>query len=277
MHEVAILQRVMAKNSLEVILHPEIQEILDNFTAVMKVRVVFFGLSGQVLLRGRGEGNCAYCSRVQQCFGLEKCLSLDHAKMRRARDTGECQVYRCHGGLHEALMPILVAGEHLGYIMFGQFRKKGDLPLLTEKASDARLFRQCPVFSEEGIASFSGLLRLLVDYMLRRELIHADGNLLMPEIRQFIEEHFREDIRTSDVARRLGRSVSSISHFLQKEQGTSFKKLLLERRFRYVEEALRGQSRKSIKQLALEAGFSDASYFSRIYRKYRGKSASGMG
>ena len=44
--------------SLALILHDEVQQLLDNFASVMKVHVVFFGRDGEVLRRGRGEGNC---------------------------------------------------------------------------------------------------------------------------------------------------------------------------------------------------------------------------
>ena len=45
------------KRSLELILHNEVQELLDNFASVMRVHVVFFGRDGEVLRQGRGEGD----------------------------------------------------------------------------------------------------------------------------------------------------------------------------------------------------------------------------
>ena len=65
------------KRSLELILHNEVQELLDNFASVMRVHVVFFGRDGEVLRQGRGECNCRFFQLVQQRFSVEKCLKLD--------------------------------------------------------------------------------------------------------------------------------------------------------------------------------------------------------
>ena len=37
------------QRSLELILHNEVQQLLDNFASVMRVHVVFFGRDGEVL------------------------------------------------------------------------------------------------------------------------------------------------------------------------------------------------------------------------------------
>ena len=116
------------QRSLELILHNEVQQLLDNFAAVMRVHVVFFGRDGEVLRRGRDEGNCRFCQLVQNRFSIGKCLKLDREKQKLARNTGRCQTYICHAGLWEAIMPVMPGGELLGYIVFGQMRSTGTLP-----------------------------------------------------------------------------------------------------------------------------------------------------
>lgn len=261
-------------STLGVVLQPEIQKILDSFAAVLQIHVVFFSASGEILVRGRGEGNCAYCNRVQRCFGLQQCLALDKAKLELARRTGECQVYQCHGGLWEAVMPLLVADRLLGYVMFGQFRQKGDKAYEGASPADVRAFRQCPVFSTDAAKDLSNVLSLLVDYMARHELVRTDSDYFFSEIKQYIDLHYQEDLRLSGVARYLGRSVSFVSHYLQTNHACTFKQLLIERRIRHVEDVMKGSTSRSMKEVCLEAGFNDPAYFSRVYRSHRQKTFS---
>ncbi|MCQ2396615.1 MAG: PocR ligand-binding domain-containing protein [Lentisphaeria bacterium] len=256
-----------SKSSLGIVLLPEIQEILDNFASLLKIRVVFFGTAGEILLRGRGEGNCRYCRFVQEQFGLERCVALDRMKLSQAAEGGESISYQCHGGLCETVMPLRVSDRLLGYVMFGQFRRKGDKPALKGTA-ETRAFRQCPVFTPETMKSLTGMLAMLVDYLVRHELVRRDGDYLLGELKDYIDRHHGEEMRIEDVARYLGRSVSSLSHYLQKN-GCRFRELLIERRIRHVEEGLRNGTSRSIKELALEAGFNDPCYFSRIYQRRR--------
>ncbi len=262
-------------SSLELVLHDEIQELLDNFAILLNTHIAFFNAEGDVLLRGRSEGVSPCCQWIQQRFGVDSCKKLDQKMLRLARVQNCGQTYRCPlSGLWEVLVPIQSGGELLGGIMFGQLRKKGDVCPSHNDRRFLRLFRERPVFSEERIQKLSGLLQLLADTILSRELIRIGRNHLLGEVKKYIDTHYREEIYVSDAARHTRRSVSSLSHSLRNEYGTTFKKLLLERRFQHVENAWKENPHISLKQAIQEAGFNDSNYFSRIYRKHRGRTFS---
>lgn len=264
--------------SLELILHHEVQRLLDNFASVMRVHVVFFGRNGEVLRRGRGEGNCRFCQLVQQRFSVAKCLKLDREKQELARTTGRCQTYLCHAGLLEAIMPVMMpGGELLGYVVFGQIRGSDELPekilKMFPRGTHSELrqsFRELPHFTADSMDNLTGLMKLLVDYIVRSELVTLSGDHLYRAVLRYIEENLTQKIRIAEAARHLGRSVSSLSHFLQ-DHGTSFKKLLIERRLSCAESLLKEHPEMTIAEAADRAGFSDPYYFSRLYRKYRAR------
>ncbi len=265
------------ERSLELILHNEVQQLLDNFASAMRVHVVFFGRNGEVLRRGRGEGNCRFCQLVQQRFSVADCLKLDREKQELARVTGRCQTYLCHAGLWEAIMPVMPGGELLGYVVFGQIRGSDELPEKILKnfprsrhAELRRAFRELPCFSADSMENLTGLMKLLVDYIVRSELVTLGGDYLYRATLRYIEENLTHRIQLADAARHLGRSVSSLSHFLQR-QGTTFKKLLIEKRLTHAEALLKAHPEMTVKEAADRSGFSDAYYFSRIYRKYRSR------
>lgn len=265
--------------SLDLILHDEVQKLLDNFASVMRIHVMFYGPQGQVLRQGRSEGNCRFCQLMQnRFFSLERCLRLDREKQTLSRKTGRCQSYLCHAHLWEAIMPVISEGKVLGYVMFGQFRSTETLPGdLAEKTRSRRelselkkAFRELPYLSAEGMENLTGLMELLVDYIVRRELVTTGGDRLYRSIVRCIEENLTAPLKISTVARKVGRSVSTVSHFLQNHAGTSFKKLLIEKRLAYAEQLLKERGELSIGEVAEMVGIQDRYYFSRLYRKYRG-------
>lgn len=264
--------------SLELILHNEVQRLLDNFASVMRVHVVFFGPHGEVLRQGRGEGNCRFCQLMQKRFSVESCSSLDREKQQCARRTGKCQTYLCHAGLWEAIMPVMPGGELLGFVMFGQFRSSDRISEELLQSFPVRgqrelrkEFRKLPYLSAEGMDNLTGLMKLLVDYIVRSELVTRGGDFLYRATIRYIEDNLTRDVTLTDAARHLGRSVSTLSHFLHENAGTTFKKILIEKRLTHAEQLLKEHPELSIKEAADRSGFSDPYYFSRLYRKYRGR------
>ena len=103
-----------------------------------------------------------------------------------------------------------------------------------------------------------------------RELAVLQSDQLRLDIDRYIERHGREDIKLPDMAKKLGRSVSSISQFLRRNYGTGFKELLIEHRLKLAERHWRSHPEATVAEAAFEAGFQDQFYFSRLFRRRRG-------
>ena len=126
----------MSAVALELFLSDEVQRLLDDFAALLDVRVTFFSLSGEFLRRGKAMRNCEYCRLVQDGLGRrERCVSMDCDKQREAVEMGRIIDYRCHAGLHECLAPVMVRGVAAGMqkdgLTVGGFSRHGehDLPV----------------------------------------------------------------------------------------------------------------------------------------------------
>ena len=68
-------------------------------------------------------------------------------------------------------------------------------------------------------------------------------------------------------------SESSLSHFLKNNYDTSFKQLLIEKRLSHAEKLWKENTSISVAEAAARSGYDDPHYFSRIYRKNRGRTA----
>ncbi|MBO5668718.1 MAG: PocR ligand-binding domain-containing protein [Lentisphaeria bacterium] len=267
----------MSNMPMELFLSDEVQRLLDDFASLLDVRVTFFSLAGEPLRRGKEMHNCTFCSLVHEKLnGYERCVSMDCDKQREAVQSGRIMDYRCHAGLHECLAPVTVRNRVAGFVMFGQFRIEGDpepdwqaIPEPLRK-SMRRAYLELPCFTGEKLQAVLGVLKTLIDYIAVRELAVLQGDRLRNEIDLYIEKHASEDIRLPDMARKLGRSVSTISQFLRNNYQTSFKGLLLDARLKIAEKMWRDDPGATVAEVAFASGFCDQFYFSRVFSRRKG-------
>ncbi len=258
--------------SLELILSDEVRRLLDGFAAVMKIQAVIFSADGKVVKRGGNSDNCAYCRLMQQkYFGVERCRELDAKKRDICAASGRIICYHCHGGLDEMIAPIRILNKVAGFIVLGQFRTSGKLP--PEAANDEealRAFLQLPYFSTSEVSGIEDMLKLLIEYIVSKELVSYAGDMRYQRIISYFEAHLAEKITLDALARHLRISTSGLTHFLQKIHGTTFKQLLLRKRLDKAESLWRSDPEMTINEAAALVGYDDYHYFSRIYRKERG-------
>ncbi|MBN1864822.1 MAG: PocR ligand-binding domain-containing protein [Victivallales bacterium] len=263
--------------SIELILHEDVQNLLDSFAEAIGVRIVLYDSDGHIIRTDRLRDCSDYCRFIQEKLMPGMCQALDSKKQEECLRKKKLVCYRCHAGLTEAVMPVFMEGKLLGYAMIGQFRD--------ELRLSGKILEKCPGKAAATVLSRHyldlpyippgrehGILRMfkvLVEYIAERELMGLSGDWLHDKTRQFLDVRFRQDVRVADLAKFAGRSISSISHLLKERHGKTFKQMLIERRLSHAEELMKTRPELSIGEIAYQSGFVDRFYFSRLYRKYR--------
>ena len=121
------------------------------------------------------------------------------------------------------------------------------------------------VTDEEGLAPWlCDMLEQLID-AIETHRRHANPVLLGGAL-EFIEGHFAEEISREDAARAAGLSPSHFSHLMRAKTGWSFTELLTRLRIDRASHLL-AHTDLGIVQIALECGFGDQSYFTRLFRR----------
>jgi AraC-like DNA-binding protein len=87
---------------------------------------------------------------------------------------------------------------------------------------------------------------------------------------EFIQEHLADDLTREDVARAAGLSPGHFSHLMRAKTGWSFTELLTRLRTDHACHLL-AHTELGLVQIALECGFGDQSYFSRVFRRRTGR------
>lgn len=266
-------------NTLQLILREDIQKIFDNFAATVNKKIVFFSADGEILRSGLNCQNSEFCRIIQQrIFNPGRCRQMDIAKMKESSKSKGLVCYRCHAGIQEAVIPIFVESQLAGFAMVGQFRTSRKISkriqnACPEKAVYNKLeaaFNKLPYYTPGKLRDVLGMLSMLVDYIVAKELVTVQGDRVISRINAFIEANLHRNITLAETARHVEKSCSTISHLFRKKLNKSFKHHLLEKKLQKAEELFRGKPEMSIKEVAEKVGFADQFYFSRLYRKYRG-------
>jgi AraC-like DNA-binding protein len=113
------------------------------------------------------------------------------------------------------------------------------------------------------------------------DLIEPAGHLRQPPTTarmtapavDYIANHLDQDLTRRALAALCHRSISEFSRAFKREQGTTFELFLLEHRIAQARDLL-ADGPATIGQVAYAVGFHDPAYFSRVFRKLVGMTAS---
>lgn len=142
--------------------------------------------------------------------------------------------------------------------------------------SDApELLRAIDTAAPTETMKLCGLLHLVCDRLLKQnEFVPrtAGDHTMFHEAIRYISENFRQDIKLSDVAKKLGYHEKYLSGALHALTNMNFRTLLASYRISCAKELLRAESARSLRisDVALQCGFSSINTFHRAFREITG-------
>lgn len=107
------------------------------------------------------------------------------------------------------------------------------------------------------------------DAEAEKPLRYCSDRALGQEIVAYIREHYSENLTLQVLARNFGMSESYISSLIKKKTGKNFGEHLTETRIRNAQELLR-LTNNSIEEIAMQVGYPDYFYFSKVFKKVTG-------
>ena len=100
-----------------------------------------------------------------------------------------------------------------------------------------------------------------------------EKNHLVELAREYVEEHYYENLMLADVAQKVGISAGYLSTLFQKQLSQGFIDYLNEVRIEYACTYLQQNYLKTY-EIAYKVGFKDEKYFSKVFKKIKGQSPS---
>jgi len=121
-------------------------------------------------------------------------------------------------------------------------------------------FREC----------FGGMIQPLVDsYSTKKEITNFHERLISLACR-YIEEHLGRQMQIDDIAHYCGMSKRHLNRIFSEHKGIALGNYIIQRKINEARKRIMCDDMQ-IKQVAFELGFSNLSYFSRLFKKYTGK------
>ncbi len=252
----------------------DLRQVMALLSRTLNIVVTFFDVQERELedLNVRGMSDLCRCRRLDRDFD-NACRDCDHQHLEVAKQAREIQIYHCHGGLVEGIVPLYDRTDlYLGAIVFGQLRDPDHDITAELHSSFLKDYLLLPKCTLEEARDIGGLLKLVSEYIIQQELIRIQHKPWVDKVKDYIEDHLTEKITLSMLARLIGRSSYFVSRHFESEFGTTAKKYILSRKMMRAKEMLR--SGAQVKEVATELGFYDAFHFSKQFKSFWGKSPS---
>lgn len=132
------------------------------------------------------------------------------------------------------------------------------------------------IFREKGKTSsllkqYFSLLELLEDNYIHRNKLSTVKTMAKKviELKNFLDNHFDQDIRITEIADKMYVSQHYLSRSFTKQFGKSITEYLVEKRLEKVRRDL-FETEKSVTDIAFSAGFNNINSFNRLFKKYQG-------
>lgn len=212
-----------------------------------------------------------FCAYVHSLPGeFQKCKECDRLGSRAALEQGCSYSYHCRFGLTEVASPLYSFGILTGFLMMGQVIV-GPQPcgesiriILPEAQFREKLLSSVPTVAEDMLASYVRILTVCAEYLTLSNALSATHQDLGAMTKTYIGQNFQKKITLNDICKHLACSKSTLVNTFRKTYGMTVTAYLTEVRLKEAEKLL-CRREHSLSQVATLCGFSDQSYFSKVF------------
>jgi len=258
-----------------------LEKLVKDFNTLTGIRVAFFDPEGKQLVAYQKD-MALFCTILRKDSEAEvRCKRCDREACIHAKKKEGLYLYHCHAGLTEAISPILMNKEILGYMMFGQVLSLSATEDLWEiilgkcKAYKINLealkeaFFMLHAMEEEKLLSAANIMEMSTRYIYMSKIVNVKHFSIIERIKNIIDINIEENITISQLSIELSMSKSYLSRVIKSEFKSPLSEYILQTKVEKAKELLMN-SDLSVKAIGIKLGFTDPNYFSRAFKKSLG-------
>lgn len=269
----------------------DITAFINALRSVAGVGICYYDLKDffnyfQAGVRNNCGHYCAFCRAVRELPGGKRpCEKSDKINaVTLAAQYKEPFFFECHMGMQELVLPLLHRDTLVGLVFVGQCRIRGESPekniaqRVAEQGGDPvhflELYAQLPELRREDLRAAGQILsqyfqlRMENSQPLSQTAVYS-GASLAEQVHSYIQLHFCNSISTKSLAEHFFVTEAHLSRSFHTRYGLTVTTHIRNLRMDYAQRLL-NQTNASISSIALNTGFPDVSYFSRIFRRHTG-------
>ena len=248
----------------------------------------FFNYDKYGIKNNRGH-YCGFCKKARDLpNGRTNCEKSDRFEaVELAKQYKEPFFYECHMGMRELVIPLHHEEILLGILFVGQCRIENEGDYDNKIRANAqkmhgdpdeflRLYNMLPLLSRNDLINIGNILtqyfntKILNSELLSSKIsspaIHHD---LGETMKQFIRLNYRCRLSLNEIAKALHVNASYASRYFSMKFGMTVTEYINSVRINRAEMLLLTTD-APVGNIALNVGFEDANYFSRVFRKEEG-------
>lgn len=259
-----------------------LHKMFRDFHTLTGMKVVLFNKNKEEILEYPPSKN-TFCDIISKDAHWKKsCDECDCTNAELCSKEEKALRYSCHLGLTEAVTPIYDNEGLLGYVMFGQVlvddcaenTKKTLKSLFNEKdfPGIGNAIENIPVKTSAELDACVTILQAITVYMLSNQWVTPQRSGFIRHMDKFIETNLEKPITVDDICEEFHIRRTRLYSVAKDYLGCSIAVYIRNQRIHHACRMLR-ETDDSIISIAYKSGFSDYGYFSRIFRKVQGISA----
>ncbi len=263
-----------------------LESLLQDFYTAVGIRISVFDDDFN-LVTEYPENPPDFCANIRKtAAGAAACRRCDVCAFNRAKKLRGPHIYTCHAGLTEAITPIQLGGGVLGYAILAHMLPSENYKETVQKA--CRLASKFGVSEEQSFSALSliqprsskqihaavRILDAVSAYVHIRNLARCKTRTLSRDIENYINDNLKEDITSASLCEKFHCSRSALYHLSVRAFGTGIMQYVTYRRMENAKKML--LSGATISEVAAANGFSDYSYFCRVFRRETGCTPDGF-
>ena len=259
-----------------------LRKVFHDFYILTHLRIVLIDSEFNELL-SYPEKQYGFCAEIRRNMDVHsKCLASDKAGCLACANSKELNIYRCHMGLVEAVIPILDGGEILGYVMFGQILKSDTCDIERRRlkrtfanwpySSIDSVVDEIPTRSEEELNAAATILQALTTYVLFNRWVAPKKYDFIRRLDTYIQENLGGPISVDDICLSFGIARTRLYSIATDYLGCGIAEYIRKKRIFHAKEFLE-KTELPISQIVYDTGFCDYSHFSRVFKEETGVTA----
>ncbi|MCQ1059664.1 PocR ligand-binding domain-containing protein [Photobacterium sp. DNB23_23_1] len=233
------------------------------------------------------------CERIRTHSSLfEICKRCDRVGGLTSLQEQKTMFYRCHVGLIDFSIPLMIKGNLLGFVQCGQAKivDKSRIPIITHHKHNwhqnkelMRLYDEMPTVKMRKIVSASAILKTIIDNYLSEKLVLSslsksneeslsnERNCIQSKYKiekaiEFINKNITSELTLDSVAYHVDLSPFYFSRLFKKHINIGFNAYLNQQRINDAKLILTNNN-ASVSDVAKQVGYNNASYFIKQFKK----------
>lgn len=261
-----------------------IRELLMNLQELTNLRFSLHTIGAHELVTVNHRSD--FCNMICQTqFGYQKCFNSDLKGIEAAKTIEKPFQYRCHAGLIDTAIPIYENRKLEATILFGQILDDSPIEQQWQRAARScgwysdlyelkKAFYQLPRLSSRAIRAAYEIINTCVSEVRLSQLRTIDQMSDFDRLLLYLRTNYAKPLRPGDIADDLAIPKSRLYRIISDDGGGRSLSMLIAEERVYAAKRMLKTTSASIREIGALVGFYDYNYFTKVFRRYTGRTPS---